>query len=93
MATYKTQVRVTREMLKDTPMNDEYIQRQMVFKLLKNMPLEALSKLFKFEKFDPFSDESQNVLDDRLSPDWHKERIIHFREMKQLEYEASVTIG
>jgi hypothetical protein len=90
---YKTQTRVTQEMLKDAPVNDEYIQRQMALKLIKDMPLEALSKLFKFEKFDPFSEESNNVLKDAFTPDWHKERIMHFREIKQLEYEASVTVA
>lgn len=90
---YKTQIRVTQGMLKDAPVDDEYFQRQMAIKLIKEMPLEALSKLFKFEKFDPFSEESNNVLKDAFAPDWHKERIRHFRGMKQLEFEASITIA
>jgi len=90
---YKTQTRITQEMLKYTPVNDEYIHRQMAMKLVKDMPLEVLSKIFKFEKFDPFSEENTKVLKDPFAIDWHKERIRHFRELKQLEFEASVTIA
>ena len=87
---YKIKTRVTQGMLKSTSVNDEHIHRQMALNIIKDMPLEELSKLFKFEKFDPFSEDSNNVLNDTFAPEWHKERIMHFREIKQLEYEASI---
>ena len=38
-------------------------------------------------------EENTKVLKDPFAIDWHKERIRHFRELKQLEFEASVTIA
>jgi len=90
---YKTQVRVTKEMVKDAPVNDEFFQREMAHKIIKDMSIEHLQKLFKFEKFDPFSIESEKVLLDKTAPDWHKTRIMHFREIGQIEYEGSVTVA
>ena len=85
---YKTQMYVQQEELSNSLASEESIQRQMAHQLIKDMPIERLRKLIKFDKLDPFSIESEKRLLNKDVDEYEKQIIIHLRNMNDVRYEA-----
>ena len=88
---YIAKNKITYEMA--SHLSDEQIKRQLAHNIIEEMPMDDLSRIFKFEVMNPISDESQRILLDPHSPMWEKERIRINRETLTLEYEASVRVS
>jgi hypothetical protein len=88
---YIAKNKITYEMA--SHLTDEQIKRQLVHHIIEGMPLNDLSKIFKFEVLNPISNESQILLSNPHTPELEKERIRINRETFTLEYEASIRVS
>jgi hypothetical protein len=50
---WKYEIKVTRECIENTEVNEEMIFRQLAEKLIRDIPIENLNSIFFFEKLDP----------------------------------------
>lgn len=84
--------RVSNQLLANTDITEEYLYRELITKLINDLPIKYLSQIFQFEKFDPFSQENSHILNDVTSNDFLKEKILYLRNEQCLEYEVSIKI-
>lgn len=76
---YKIESNVSLHTLKETSITDEYIFRQMVMKLIKDVPLNVLQHYFAMTKIDPSSYESRQILALRC-PGYEKIRMLQEKQ-------------
>lgn len=84
----KIQIKVSREMLKHSQINDYYLYRELAVKMVKEMPMQELRKLIEFTKTDPNSEHSKRVLWGEDYPAWRKTLIHQLRNESAILYEA-----
>ena len=87
----RSEIKVTREMFNNTEINDEYLFRELAIKIVDEIPLDELHKLFKLTKIDPHSDESQKVLRDSRDI-FEIEQIMELRRQHVILYQAKLDI-
>ena len=54
----KLEVKLARRTLKETPINDEYMYRDLARRMVNEMPIDELHKLIKLTKIDPLSNDA-----------------------------------
>ncbi|HMT01785.1 MAG TPA: hypothetical protein PKD00_00505 [Burkholderiales bacterium] len=60
----KVEIKVTAEKFADKILTDQYMFRLIARKLIEEMPIEELAKVFKFTKIDPNTPENKAKLSD-----------------------------
>ncbi len=86
----RCEVKVTRELLKNSAVNDEYFFRDLARRLVSDMEIDELHKMIQFNKTDPYSEESKKIMQDYSQPQWKREQITSMRQQGVLLYEAKV---
>jgi hypothetical protein len=56
------EIKVHPSLTKKTTVNDGNLFRDLALKIVNTMPFDELSKLIQFKKIDPFSSESQLII-------------------------------
>ena len=88
----KVEVRVTPELIEYTAVNDEYIFRELARKMVTQMPVNELKKLIKFTKTDPNTQESRKKINDYLTDEYERHRLIMLESQQIILYEAEVSL-
>lgn len=89
---HKAKTKVTHELLAHSPINDEFLFRELAHKLVKDMPLEELKKLIFFTKTDANTPESVSKINNYLTPHDEKHLLIRLRDEQVLLYEAQINL-
>jgi len=87
---YKIEVKVTPELLANTEVNDEYLFRELVHKMIREIPFDELKKLMNFTKTDPNTREAKSKINDYRTPDNERHLLIMLERQKLILYEAEV---
>ena len=86
----KLEVKLARRTLKETPINDEYMYRDLARRMVNEMPIDELHKLIKLTKIDPF------LIDDRIelyyNDDYSQELIDELIISDTIIYKAEVNL-
>ena len=91
---YNTELKVSKPLFDNDPVNitEEYFFRKLAVDTINGIPFDELSKLFKFKKIDPFSDESTKIMIDPREF-WIKQKQIEMLKQKNvILFEASLNI-
>lgn len=88
--TNKVEIKVTRELLANSPVNDEYIFRQLASKMVNDMPLEELKKLITFTITDPTTREARAKMNDVKTPEHERIRLMMLLHHNLILYEAEI---
>lgn len=94
MKKYRNRIRVTWELFDwaRAGIDDEHFYRQMVNKIIQDIPLEELKRLFNFEKTDTRQPVERKMMYDLDVPIYIRERLRRLDEMQVVEYEGSIEI-
>lgn len=87
-----SRIKVTKELFNDPVITDERIFRDALHKLMEDVPIGKLGKIFKFNKIDPDSEESRAKL---INPDisgFEKEEILRLGREGTIVYEIKLVI-
>lgn len=84
---HRAQVRVFWDSLKDTGLKDEFFYRDLAMKMVREIPINELHKLFKITKTDPGNLRSIRKMSDDNCPNWEKEKIRLLLEEKAILFE------
>jgi len=90
--TYKKTVRVTRELLEHSPINDEHLFRELARAMVEDMPIEYLSKLIEFTKTDPRTREAIAKIEDPETPQHERDFLLSLQMNRLISYEAKVSV-
>lgn len=82
---YTSKVNFSKEFMKNSAITDKRIAMQLVHKVMDELSIDDLLKLFTFEKIDPYSNESERILNDPLESENKKAIILHLRERNMVE--------
>jgi len=82
---------ITREMYEKMENADEIIYRDHMRRIISELPLEELKKVFKCSKINPLSKESEKQL---LSRDTSRNRelILKLRQQSLIHYKVTLTV-
>jgi hypothetical protein len=72
--------------------SEEAIVKDLARRMVTEMPLEALKRLMKYDKVDPDSKESQELLRDPDTPQWRVEQIHNLDIHHQIFYTTQIEI-
>lgn len=89
----QTEVKVTKEFLLDVEKSHEMVVRDISHKIIKQLSVEQLEKLFSITKVDPDSEESKKLLNEtELGSDrwWERARVYYLKESKSILYKAYI---
>jgi hypothetical protein len=88
----RVEVKVTPELIANTPVNDEYLFRELARKMVTEMPAVELNKLMKFTKTDPRTREFRDKINDYKTPEDERHRLIMLERQQVILYEAEVSL-
>ena len=72
--------------------SEEAIIRDMARRMVTEMPLEALKRLMTYDKVDPDSKDSQELLRNPDTPQWKVEQICDLDIMHQIFYTTQIEV-
>lgn len=81
---------VTLELLKHV--TDERIFRELATRVVQTMPFSELSKLIKFGKIDPTTEESRIKMNDPMTPKHEKAVLAHLLDRMSVFYTAEADL-
>lgn len=86
---YKSEVKITKEFLDNVGFSKDHIEKDFIIKFLTEMPFDKLKELVNFKEID-YKDKELwgNAREDR----YLYEKLLYLREIKSIEFNASVTI-
>jgi len=87
----RVEVKVTRELLANSPIADEYLFRELAKKMVSEMPASELNKLIKFTKTDPDSKDVLDKIHDFRTSDAERHRLMMLQRDQVVLYEAEVS--
>ena len=85
---YKQEVKLSSEYRP----SEEAIIRDLARRMVTEMPLEALKKLMTYDKVDPDSKDSQELLRNPDTPQWKVEQIHNLDIHHQIFYTTSIEV-
>ena len=85
---YKQEVKLSAEYRP----SEEAIIRDLARRMVTEIPLEALKKLMTYDKVDPDSKNSQELLRDPDTPQWKVEQICNLDMHHQIHYITSIEV-
>ena len=88
----RVEVKVTPELLANTPVNDEYLFRELARKMVTEMPADELNKLMEFTKTDPRTREFRDKINDYKTPEHERHRLMMLERHQLILYEAEVSL-
>lgn len=88
----KVEIKVTPELLAHTPVNDEYLFRELARKMVTEMPADELNKLMKFTKTDPRTSEVRAKINDYRTDEHERHRLMMLERQQVILYEAEVSL-
>jgi hypothetical protein len=89
---YKSDAIISEAIYKSDFFKDEIIYRQLCHRIIEEMSMEDIHKLFKCYKLDPFSNDAELKLIDSTTPDYEKKEIIFLRTLYQIKYFVNLNI-
>ena len=85
---YKQEVKLSAEYKP----SEEAIVRDLARRMVTEMPLEALKRLMTYDKVDPYSKDSQELLRNPDTPQWKVEQIRNLSMHHQIHYTTSIEV-
>lgn len=90
---HKNYITVTKDLFKNSEIDEEWVYRTVAKKLIGDLPINDLKKLINFTKIDPESEEwSINGDIWHCLSDRDRRRIIELRQKECIVYEGSIEI-
>lgn len=90
---HKNYITVTKDLFKNSEIDEEWVYRTVAKKLIGDLPINDLKKLINFTKIDPESEEwSINGDIWHCLSDRDRRRIIELRQEGCIVYEGSIEI-
>lgn len=93
---YQDKVQVTTELYRYTDVTKDRVMKDLIMKMIQNMDMNALTKLFNVIEKDPFSSYWKAHLDNKLKNGEelnHEEKeMLHLQNMGIIQYEAKIEI-
>ena len=86
---YETKCRCTFELFSGTDITDEIIYRDLIHRLIKNIPLYELKQIFQLNKLDPSTKESQEIIKSPF-PTALKNLLLELKEKQVIEFSAKI---
>jgi hypothetical protein len=87
---YKSEIEVTREFSKN--ISDDSILYDLFHKIIDDIPVEDLKKVFNVEIIDPESDEIQSKLSDRFLHPEERKKILSLRYRNVILFRSSFIV-
>jgi hypothetical protein len=86
----RAEVKVNLGLLKSTAVIDDHIFRDLVRKMVTEMPFDELSKLMKFTKTDPTTSEVRAKIFDCKTDEHERQHLMLLERQQVILYEAEV---
>lgn len=90
---YRSEIKITRYFHDNVEINvDEYVIRELARKIVKDLPIDYLSKFINVVKIDPDSEESKDKLNDFFTKPHEREFINHLKDQGAIIYQSEINI-
>lgn len=90
---YRSEIKITRDFHDNVEINvDEYVIRELARKIVKDLPIDYLSKFINVVKTDPYSEESKEKLKSVFIDPYEKEFIKRLKAEGTIIYQSEINI-
>ena len=89
---YNSKLKVSKETYYNSNIDNEFIEREVIYKLISQIPINELKKYFNFTVFDPFSKENREMYNNPFIDKSLRDKFVENYLMETVEFDVSLTI-
>lgn len=83
---YQCKIALAHDLVNTYGVDEETIKRKLACKLITDLPMESLEKIFTFSCFEP------NTAIDETTPEWLKDKLMRLKSESTIEWNAQINI-